>query len=365
MGIRVSWTSGAVKEKKKTKNGSEASSIAGRPLLVTDLGAQELQLMSRDRIPPSRPVHFSAREPFTVLGIDPNEGHVAVADAASANVDEWLKLIGGQVGYDGERMSLENAYRILGHRESLFRYRGFVRKVYDPSRKEVTPGKLQRSFARAIVSCVPELRNRQTLHDVKAGVGFGFSLLIAAVLLVAVITVPVGGITVLGYTLFAQTLIVTWGPLAILPAVAVLTTGGLAAYWYRRHADIFRRIHEALGEALQQIEALGGVIEDSFLLHGFDLFQKDPAEFHRWRKQAEKKRDETLELFIAEFVKSFVDQLVEVLSRLHPKPEMSAEEFFQFLADHQYEVRTSFKCALYLLVVNRQEVLLQLPSSPR
>ena len=351
--------------KKKPKKGSEASSIAGRRLLVADPLSEELQLLGRDGIPPPRQIHFIAREPFTILGIDPNTDHSAIAAAASSKFDEWLKVLADQSEYERERKSLENAHRILSHRESLFRYRGFVKKVYDPSRKQVTIGKLQRSFAKAIVSCVPELRSRQTLHDVKAGGGFGFSVLIAAVLLVAVLTIPVGGITVLGFTLFAKTLVVTWGPLAILPALAVLTTGGLAAYWYHQHADVFRKIHEVLGEAFQQIEALGAVIEDIFLLRGFDLFEKNSAEFRGWRRHAEKKRDELLELFITKFVGAFVDQLVAVLSQAHQGPEMSADEFFQFLTDHPHEVRSSFKRALYVLVRDDQEKLLQLPYAAR
>ena len=360
--ICVSWTSEAVK--KKSNNSSEASSIAGRPLLVADPLSEELHLVGRDGIPPHRQAHFVAGEPFTILGVDPTADHSEIAATASAKFDLWLKLLGDQAKYKREWKSLENAHRILSHRESLFRYRGFVKKVYDPSRKQVTLGKLQRSFAKAIVSCVPELRSRQTLHDVKAGSGFGFSVLIAAVLLVAVLTIPVGGITILGVTLFAKTLIVTWGPLAVLPALAVLTTGGLAAYWYHQHADVFRKIHEALGEAFQQIEALGGAIEDVFLLRGFDLFEKNSREFHGWRRQAEKKRDELLELFIAKFVSAFVDQLVVTLSQAHQGPEITADEFFQFLADHPHEVRSSFKRALYVLVLDHQENLLQLQYDP-
>ena len=351
--------------KKKPKEGSEASSIAGRGLLLADPLSEELHLVSRDGIPPPRQAHFVAGEPFTILGIDPSTDHSEIAAAASVKVEEWLKLLGNQAEYERERKSLENADRILSHRESLFRYRGFVKKVYDPSRKPITLGKLQRSFAKAIVSCVPELRSRQTLHDVQAGVGFGFSVLIAAVLLVAVLTIPVGGVAVLGFALFTKTLIVAWGPLAILPALAVLTTGGLAAYWYHQHADVFRKIHEVLGEAFQQIEALGGAIEDVFLLRGFDLLEKDSTEFHGWRRQAEKKRDELLELFIAKFVEAFVDQLVVVLSQAHQGTEMSADEFFQFLADHPREVRSSFKRALYVLVIEHQEDLLRLSYAPK
>ena len=361
--VFVSWTSEAVK--KKPKNGSEAPSIAGRPLLLADPLSEELHLVGRDGLPPPRQAHFVAGEPFTILGVDPTADHSEIAATASAKFDLWLKLLGDQAKYKREWKSLENAHRILSHRESLFRYRGFVKKVYDPSRKQVTLAKLQRSFAKAIVSCVPELRSRQTIHDVQAGVGFGFSVLIAAVLLVAVLTIPVGGVAILGFALFTKTLIIAWGPFAILPALAVMASGGLAAYWYHQHADVFRKIHEVLGEAFQQIGALGGAIEDVFLLRGFDLLEEDSTKFHGWRRQAEKKRDELLELFITKFVGAFVDQLVAVLSQAHQGKEMSAEEFFQFLADHPHEVRTSFKRALYVLVIEHQEEFLPLSYAPK
>ena len=119
--IFVSWTSEAVK--KKPKNGSEAPSIAGRPLLLPDPLSEELHLVSRDVIPPPRQALFVAREPFTILGIDPSTDHSAIAAAASSKVDEWLKLLGDQAEYEREWKSLENAHRILSHRESLFRYR--------------------------------------------------------------------------------------------------------------------------------------------------------------------------------------------------------------------------------------------------
>jgi hypothetical protein len=359
--ICVSWTSEAVK--KKPKNGSEASSIAGRPLLLADPRAEELSFMVGDEIPPPLPVHFPASEPYTILGIDPETPHDAVASIASARAGAWLKVLAYHAEYERERASITAALQILGQRQTIFRYRSFIRTTYDPARTDVTPAKLQRAFAAAIISCAPELRRRQTLKDVQAGIGFGSSLLIAAVLLVGVVTVPIGGITLLGFPLFAKTALIAWGPIAILPALGVLSAGALAAYWYHQHADVFLQIHESLSEALQQIAALGAALDDVYLLRCFHLFERTPEEFHKQQRLAEQERNTVLEIFIGEFVRAFVDELVVSLSQVGLSTEMNSDELFQYLKDHPAEVRSCFKRVLYGTAVDPELKLLCLKSA--
>lgn len=326
----------------------------GRLLLLVDPDAEELRFVTRDEVPATRPVHFPASEPYTILGIDPDEGCVAVGELAPTKVDKWLRTLTDQGEYAREHASLRHALDILGNRESFFRYRGFVKKVYDPSRKAITRAKVQRMFAKAIVSCAPDLRRRETIREIQAGGIFGISVLIGLMLLIAVMTIPVGGVVVLGSPFFATTLFVAWGSWAILPALAVITVGGAATYWYRKHRDVFLEIHDSLGEVMQQIEALAAALEDVFLLQGFHLYEKDAAEFRQWRRGLEEKRNVVVTDFVRRYVSAFVECLSSVIANVESGKKMGPEEFFVFLAEHPSEVRICFRQTLYDLISRQQ-----------
>ena len=310
--------------------------------------------MARHEIVPSRPTHFPASEPYTILGLDPEDAYAAVNESASTKVELWSKVLVDHVEYARELSSLKHAVQILGNRESFFRYRSFVRKVYDPSRKEITSSRIQRMFAAAVVNCVPDLREQDTIRDIQAGSIFGLSVLIGLMLLIAVITIPVGGVVVFGTAFFAKTLLVAWGPWAILPALAVVAVGGAAVYWYREHRDVFDQLHVGLGKAMDQVEALAVALEDVFLLRGFQLFEKDAAQFRAWRKVADKERDSLVADFIKSYVRVFVDRLSSLIVGVEGSKKMGPEEFFSFLSEHPREVQACFLTSLYDLVSRQQ-----------
>jgi hypothetical protein len=347
------------KKKISPGRGTSKAFMLGRPLLIVENSSQQIRFIPRKEIPPASPVHFPAKEPFTILGINPNASYSDVIEAASSKVNDWFSYLPDTGEYEREQASLRDALSILENRQSFTQYRSFARK-YDQSRKELSRSRIQRMFAKTIISQAPELRKRQKIRDMQSGGILAVSLLVSIVLLIVVLTIPVGGVTILGLSLFANTLFIAWGPFAIIPIAALIGLGGLGAYWYKQYKDVFLDLQGYLGQVMDYVEAMAYAVEDIFLLDGFRLFQESSSEFCVNKERIQQDRDDFMSEFVKRYVEKFVIRLSSTISEYGSDQSMKTEQFFALLADHPGEVQQCFQHAFSDMVIEMQSVLLRL-----
>ena len=94
--------------------------------------------------------------------------------------------------------------------------------------------------------------------------------------------------------------------------MALVALGGLGAYWYKQHKEVFVELQGCLGNVLEQMEALAYAVEDVFMLHEFHLYKKDSSRYKLREKDIRKRRDDIL----AEFVKRYVEVFTRKLSSM-------------------------------------------------
>lgn len=347
------------KKRKKQSQGATKVFMLGRPLLVVDYDLQDIRFIRRSQIPLGSPTHFFSLEPFTILGINPRVSYADITNTAIAKADIYCSSLPDKDEYAREKEALRNAVNILGNQQSCIQYRSFARK-YDQSRQMLSGSKMERRFAKAIIGHAPGLRKLQTIRNSKSGGILAVSLLVSLVLLIVVLTIPVGGVAIFGFTFFASTLIAAWGPLAILPVVALVGLGGLGAYWYKQHKDVFVELQGYLGQILDYMEAMAYSVEDIFLMQGFRLFQRDPTAYRFDQERIQKTRDEFISDFVEKYVEAFVDRLSSMITEREIDENMNPEQFFEFLADNPGEVQQCFLLALSELMIEKRTTFYQL-----
>ena len=316
--------------------------LIGRPLMVTGPDGRDMRFLSRTGIPPESPAHFTASEPFTVLGISPRASARDITALAGKRGRQWLALLPNTKKWDVERRTVRQAMDLLKDRSSCMEYRAFARSTSDPENR-VSRDVLQRKIARMIVQEMPGLRDRQKIRDLKSGGLVGLSFLSSLVLLIVVLTLPVGGVTVLGLTVLTTTLIASWGPLALLPAAAILALGGLGAYYYKKHSQVFRELQSFMQEIIGRMEVMVQAAEDVFLLHAYRCYQEDRESFVNHYASVKKIHDRFLDERIRDWVRDLVGRLGSLMEEQSGGNKMRPEDFFSFLSDHPAEVHAVFE----------------------
>lgn len=337
----------------------KSPSILGRPLLAADPVSCSISFLSRTDMPPLSPVHFQAKEPFTVLGVNPQDASSDISVQAVRQADAWLAILPRTPKYERERGAVQNAMSMLGQQQSIIQYRAFARK-YEVSRKPFSRNSIQRGLARAIVSQSPLLRSKQKIRTVQSGGIFAVAFLMSLVLLIVILTLPVGGVAIMGYVIFSTTLIAAWGPAAIIPVLALLALGGVSAYLFKRYKDVFQELQAHLGQVLDYMESMAYAFEDNFFLREFKTHQQAPDEFKMHKKQMCDERTRHMSAFIDMYIRSFIDRLSELAKKWEGRENVTVDRFFALLADHPGEVRECFLQTLSKSVIEKGTCRLQL-----
>lgn len=331
--------------------------MLGRQLIIVDPQSYVVRFLPRDQIPPQIPVHFPAKEPFTILGISSRLKPADVCTLARDKERAWLSCLIDVNEYEREVSAIHDAADILGDNRSCILYKAFAKK-YHKGRTQLSRSKIQRNFISALITMAPVLKKRQTSRNIESGGIFATSLLVAIVMLIAVLTIPVGGISILGFSLFANSLFVAWGPAAIIPAIAFIALGGLGAYWYKQHKEVFVELQVCLGYVLEQMEALAYAVEDVFMLHEYHLYQDNSSNYKLREKDIRKRRDAILAKFVEHYVEVFTRKLSSMMSDGEEDQQMSPEQFFAFITNNPEEIRQCFHHSLSeLLIENRNDLL--------
>ena len=180
------------KGKGKAKHVQEPFML-GRQLIIVDQQSYEVRFLPRDKVPPLSPVHFPAKEPFTILGISPGLKASDVSVLAREKETSWLRCLPDVKEYDREISAIHDAVNILCDNRSCTLYKAFA-KTYDKGRAQLSRSKIQRNFISALITMAPVLKKRQTSRNIESGGIFATSLLVAIVMLIVVLTIPVAAL---------------------------------------------------------------------------------------------------------------------------------------------------------------------------
>ena len=339
-------------KKDKGKDRVQETCMLGRSLLIIDPRSHDIRFLSRGEIPPQLPVHVVAQEPFTILDINPRLDCSDITEITRSKSISWLECLPDNDDYAREIKLIRDAASILGNTRSCIQYKAFAKQYYEERDRHTSKEKrdrhtrkgMHRSFFKAIIAAAPELKRRQTISEIKAGGIFATSLLVSLILLIVVLTIPVGGISISGYAFFASTLFAAWGPAAIIPILAIVGLGGLVAYWYKQHNEVFKELQGCLEQVMDhQMVAIAYAIDDYYMLEAFDLFKNSSSEYRMHKKEIEEERDTFMTECVENYVENFIECLASKITDNEDERKMTPEQFFIFLEKNPGEIRQCFQ----------------------
>lgn len=331
----------------KTGKAKQTPKSIGRPLLVWSFKANAWRFLRRSETPPNDPCLFIAREPFTILGIDPRASRKTIAAELTQKQRVWkLRTNSREIPAQYRAAmngAIDDAVAVLTN--DCLRYRAFARH-YTAQLTQVTPERIQKKMFQAVLKSCPEMRKREALRKVKGGGIFSASMLAAFVLAIVIMSVPVGGFTIFGLTLFAATIIASWGPIALLPSLTIGVLGAVGAYYYRRHRNVFAELQAALGSQVAYLEEVGRSFEDRLMLSLYGCYVQDSrsytAQLDQMRSQLVSQMDET----IAQLVREAVSTISQLVTETTDAEHLTAETFLKGLGSNPDLMRQALATAV-------------------
>jgi hypothetical protein len=307
---------------------SKTVECIGRPLQVRDLNGGFWRFLKREEIPPRSEVAFIASEPFTILGIDPRDRVDDIKTTALENSAKWEALLA-----EGD-MTKPDAVSMLGHirhaseilAEDCIIYRSFAAQ-FNKSFSHFNSKAVQSTILKAILKLCPSLLRRDTYYRLKQGGLFSSSVLMSLMLLFTVAAVPIGG--AFGGALFATTILAQLGPLAIIPIIALLALGAVAATMYRKHRSVINELRPHLRVHILNIEALARAVEDRLLLKSFDAYRIGATPNYRaFREETSK----TMTVIIQRVISRWIDRVGVLLEK--EEGGTTPDRFIELLRDN-------------------------------
>lgn len=331
----------------KTQKSMENPKLIGRPLLVLHLKTYTWRFIRRSDIPPEEPCVFIAREPFTVLGIDPRTSRATIANLARQKQQEWIACMASKSVPARHRHAMttrvDQAVAILT--QDCLRYRAFARH-YRAQLTQITPERIQKKVFHAILNAYPKLGKRDALHQMKGGGIFSGSMLAAAVLAIVVMSMPVGGFTLFGFTLFATTITASWGPLAFFPSLTIALLGAVGAYYYRRHRNVFREMRNALSFQLAYLEEVARSLEDHFMLALCASHKKENPAYVAHLKDLREYLPRQMDIITTELVNRALARMAEVAAEISDSQRLTADTFLEGLGRNPELMREALGAAV-------------------